>query len=186
MDDLDRKNKEVLRLATEIQKSDAGYLVDLIAYKCVKHMDEGSDKKPVWAAAIRPDAYKAALLKIIPNDASDPITRKVLEKALLNAGFDNPTKALIFDRDPDAFIEAVLDKWQEYDTDKTRDLQGTWAQAVPGDAGTQRTALGGALQRGDKGLITAISANATVLTVDDYKAVAGAVRRCSSPRFCPA
>ena len=41
-------------------------------------------------------------------------------------------------------------------TDKTRDLQGTWAQAVPGDAGTQRTALGGALQRGDKGLIAAI------------------------------
>src|SRR5271157_5821833 len=58
-------------------------------------------------------------------------------------------------------------------TDKTRDLQGTWAQAVPGDAGTQRTALGGALQRGDKGLIAAISANATVLTVDDHKAVAG-------------
>src|SRR5271166_6594140 len=75
-------------------------------------MDEGSDKKPVWAAAMPLDAYKAALLKIIPNDASDPITRKVLEKALLNAGFDNPTKALIFDRDPDAFIEAVLDKWQ--------------------------------------------------------------------------
>jgi hypothetical protein len=170
--DLDKKTKEVLRLATEIQNSDAGYLVDLIAYKSVKHMDEGSDKKPVWAAAMPPDAYKAALLKIIPRNASDQITRKVLEKALLNGGFDNPTKGLIFDRDPDAFIEAVLDKWQDYDTDKTRDLQGTWAQAVPGDAAAQRNALGGALARGDKGLIAAISANATVLTTDDYKAVA--------------
>jgi hypothetical protein len=170
-DDLDRKNNEVLRLATEIQKNDEDYLVDLIAYKCVKHMDEGSEKKPVWAAAMPPDAYKAALLKIIPNDASDPITRKVLEKSLLSSSFENPTKVLIFDRDPDAYIEAVLDKWQEYDTDKTRDLQGAWAKAVPGDADTQHIALAGALTRGDKGLIAAISASATVLTVNDYKDV---------------
>jgi hypothetical protein len=120
-----------------------------------------------------PAAYKAALLKLIPNDASDAVTQAVLEKALMGGVGQGATSRLIFERDPDAMVEAMLDKYKEYDDDKTRDKQNAWIKAAPGDPDSQTLVFSKALERGDRALVQTVAAMVGNLRIpDDFKTAA--------------
>jgi hypothetical protein len=80
-----------------IAKADRGYLIDLVAYKLGKHL-ENTDKRPFWQEKVPPDIMKAAVAKIVPDDLSTPTGAKAFEKALKDG--KTADVALLFARDP--------------------------------------------------------------------------------------
>lgn len=131
----DWDDPNVIRLAKDLYANNPDYMVDLVAYKFVKHFDEGSVKKPFWAQKVPEEAFEKALKKVVPGDMSERLTQVTLERAVRGQGDQSNTVALIYERDPEGTINFALDKRAAAIHDGDVDQQKVWVEVIP--TGTQ-------------------------------------------------
>ena len=127
----DWDDPEFKRLAQELYDEQPDYMVDLIAYKFVKHFDEGSEQKPFWTEKVPKEALTKALAKVVPGDMSDKLTQATLEKSLFGKGTQENTANIIYERDPEGATEFALTKWSQAYGEGNEDAQLKWAKVMP-------------------------------------------------------
>ncbi len=145
---------EFKRLAAELYAEEPDYLVDLIAYKFVKHFDDTGDKRPSWVGLVPPAAYEKALAKVVPGDASERLTQVTLEKSIVGGAKERITGNLIYERDPDGTTAFALDKWTEANGNGDKAKADKWVEFFP--AGSSRQAPNPVGVERNKKLVNAI------------------------------
>ena len=164
-------NDEFKRLAAELYSREPDYVVDLVAYKFVKHFDDTGDKRPAWVGLVPPEAFEKALKKVVPGDTSDRLTQVTLEKAVVRGGNEKITSSLIYERDPEGTTHFALTKWTDASDKGDKAVSTKWVEFF--SSGANRQAPDPAAVERNKKLVEAI------LESDNKKAAATFAERMS-------
>lgn len=118
-----------------VASGERDYIVKLVAYKYAKHYEDGSAKRPQWAAGFPADIFTDALSIVVPDGIDSKLTQKTVDRAVASKSKESLlTCHLLHERNPKAMTEYVLGKCKEAEQSGDKGLILAWKQAIPPDS----------------------------------------------------
>ena len=164
---IDKEDDGFGQAATNLYASAPDYMVDLIAYKYAKHFDEKSEKAPYWVQQVPEEAFQKALLKVAPNDMSDPLSQAAVKVAVEGKGDQGRVPDIMYERDLPGMAKFNMDKWIEAKNAGDKDRAANWGKLPPSYA--TEAILRAALASGDADAASAFGERLTLLTKQETR-----------------